>query len=364
MALLIDQDARRFRQIVRGKVKQNLRKYMSNREMIGARGKDYVSIPIPQIDLPHFRFGDPRGGVGQGAGDVGTPLGPGPQGKGMGNAGNQSGSHILEVEVSLEELAQILGQELELPRIQPKSKNNVQGDTSRYTSLRRVGPNSLRHFKRTYREVLKRQLSSGAYAWDRPNIVPIREDMRYRSWKTYPRPDSNAVIIYMMDISGSMTQQKKELVRTTAFWIDTWLQAHYKNLTTRYIVHDANAAEVDAATFYHIRENGGTRISAAYELCKEIIQRDYGDDMANLYGFHFSDGENFDTEDDARCLNLLRMALLPSMNLFGYGQVANGYGALFLGTLGKLQDEKLVMTEIQDQDSIYDAIKALLGKGV
>lgn len=364
MALLIDQDASRFRQIVRGKIKQNLKKYISNGEMIGKRGRDFVSIPIPQIDLPHFRFGDPRGGVGQGEGEVGTPLGPGQQGDGDGEAGSEPGAHILEVEVSLEELAQILGEELELPRIQPKSKNNVQGETSRYTSLRRVGPNSLRHFKRTYREALKRQITSGLYSWDRPTIVPIREDMRYRSWKIYPRPDTNAVVFYMMDVSGSMTQQKKELVRLTAFWVDTWLRAHYKNITTRYIVHDANAYEVDAETFYHVRENGGTKISSAYECCKEIITHEYGSSVANLYGFHFSDGENFDGEDDNRCVDLLTSHLLPEMNLFGYGQVASGYGAYFLGTLARVQDEKLVTTQIMDDDGIYDAIKVLLGKGV
>ncbi|MBI4671733.1 MAG: DUF444 family protein [Chloroflexi bacterium] len=363
MALLIDQDASRFRQIVRGKIKQNLKKYMSNGELIGKQGKDLVSIPIPQIDLPHFRFGDPRDGVGQGEGEVGTSLGPGRPGNGTGKAGDQPGAHILEVEVSLQELAEILGEELALPRIQPKSKNNVEGETSRYTSLRRVGPNSLRHFKRTYREALKRQLSSGVYSWERPNIVPIRDDMRYRSWKTYPRPDSNAVILYMMDVSGSMTQQRKELVRMTAFWIDTWLRAHYKNLTSRYIVHDANAHEVDAETFYHVRENGGTKISSAYEFCKKIIEREYGDGAANLYGFHFSDGENFNSEDDNRCLNLLTEALLPQMNLFGYGQVASGYGAYFLGTLSRIHDEKLVTAHIGDPDDIFDAIKTFLGKG-
>ncbi len=363
MALLIDQDASRFRKIVRGKIKQDLRKYISNGELIGKRGKDLVSIPVPQVELPRIRFGDPRGGVGQGSGEVGTPLGPGRPGSGAGHAGDQPGAHILEVEVTLEELAAILGEELELPRIQPRSKNTVQTETSRYTSLRRVGPNSLRHFKRTYREALKRQLSSGAYAWDRPSIVPVRDDMRYRSWKTYPRPDSNAVIVYMMDVSGSMTQQKKELVRMTAFWIDTWLRAHYKNLVSRYVVHDANAYEVDADTFYHVRENGGTRISSAYEFCKNLIEREYGGESANLYGFHFSDGENYDSEDDARCLTLLTEDLLPQMNLFGYGQVANGHGAFFLSTLSRIQDEKLVTAELEDQDSIYPAIKTFLGKG-
>src|ERR671930_649022 len=125
----------------------------------------------------------------------------------------------------------------------------------------------------------------------------------------------------MLDVSGSMSDNKKQLVRLTAFWIDTWLQVHYKNLTTRYIVHDAQAHEVDADTFYHVRENGGTRISSAYELCQQIIRRDYDPAEWNLYAFHFSDGENLGGEDDQRCLDLLDEALLPALNLFGYGQV-------------------------------------------
>lgn len=364
MLLSIEQDVGRFRQIVRGQIKRNLRKYMSNRELIGRRGKDLVSIPVPEIELPHFRFGEPRGGVGQGEGDIGTPIGRGEPGDGDGRAGDQPGQHILEVELTLQELAEILGEELELPRIQPKGKRNVEGEIARYTGLSRVGPESLRHFKRTYREALKRQLASGTYDPDHPVIIPIREDKRYRSWKVYPQPESNAVVIYMMDVSGSMTQRKKELVRLTAFWIDTWLRAHYKNLTTRYIVHDAAAREVDADTFYHLRESGGTRISSAYALCSEIIQQEYDPEDWNLYGFHFSDGENFGEEDDRRCLELLAEKLLPAMNLFCYGQVRSAYGEQFIEILGRLDDEKLAVARIDDDDDIYNAIKVFLGKGL
>ena len=364
MILAIEQDASRFRQIVRGQVRQNLRKYMSNGELIGRQGKDLVSIPIPQIELPHFRFGNGRGGVGQGEGEPGTPLGPGQPGNGNGAAGDQPGAHILEVELTLQELVEMLGEELGLPRIQPKSKNQVQGETTRYTGIRRVGPEGLRHFKRTYREALKRQMVSGTYNYQRPAIIPIHDDKRYRSWKTYPRPDSNAVIIYMMDVSGSMTQRKKELVRLTAFWIDSWLKAHYKNLVTRYIVHDAVAHEVDAHTFFHVRESGGTRISSAYELCRDIIHKDYPADEWNLYGFHFSDGENFGDEDDRRCLKLLREDLLPPMNLFCYGQVQSGYGRQFMDTLSDVRNEKLAAAKINDDGDVYSAIKTFLGKGV
>ncbi len=208
MPLPIEQDVRRFRQIVRGQIKRNLRKYMSNRELIGRRGKDLVSLPIPEIELPHFRFGDPRGGVSQGQGEIGDPIARGEPEEGDGEAGSEPGAHLLEVEFTLEELAQILGEELELPRIQPKGKRNVHGEVTRYRGLRRVGPESLRHFRRTYRQALKRQLITGTYNQDDPVIIPIHDDKRYRSWKTYPLPENNAVIFYMMDVSGSMTQRK------------------------------------------------------------------------------------------------------------------------------------------------------------
>lgn len=364
MTLPIEQDTSRYRQIVRGKVKQNLRKYISNGELIGRRGKDLVSIPLPQIELPHFRFGKPQDGVGQGEGEVGDSLGQPQPGDGSGGAGDQPGQHLVEVEFTLDELAAMLGDELALPRIQPKGKHNVKAEITRYTGMRRVGPESLRWFKRTYREALKRQLAAGAYNTAQPAILPIRDDKRYRSWKEYPRPDSNAVIFYLMDVSGSMSDHKKHLVRLTAFWIDTWLKAHYKNLTVRYIVHDAAAQEVDALTFYHLRESGGTRISSAYELCAHLLQQDYNPDDWNLYAFHFSDGENLGMEDNDRCLKLLEAELLPRLNLFGYGQVESGIQPLFMNILRNIASERLSKAVINNDDDIYAAIKTFLGKGL
>src|SRR4029079_103204 len=110
-----------------GKVVQNLKKYISHGEIIGRQGREYVSIPIPNIEIPHFRHGDKgAGGVGQGEGDVGTPIGKGQDdGDGQGEAVDEPGGHVREVEVSLEELAEMLGQELELPRVEPKGKSTI-----------------------------------------------------------------------------------------------------------------------------------------------------------------------------------------------------------------------------------------------
>ena len=75
MPLNIDHDHRRFRQIVRGKIRENLRKYITHGEMIGRKGHDLVSIPLPQLDVPHFRYGkNGSGGAGQGEGEVGQPI--------------------------------------------------------------------------------------------------------------------------------------------------------------------------------------------------------------------------------------------------------------------------------------------------
>ncbi|MDP6959780.1 MAG: DUF444 family protein, partial [Planctomycetota bacterium] len=222
MVKRIDKDFGRFRQIIKGRIRKDLRKYITNGEMIGQRGKYAVSIPLPQINIPVFRYGkNDQGGVGQGEGEVGDPVGQGEDGSG--NAGDQPGKHILEVDVSLDELAQILGEELELPRIEPKGKSNVIADHDVYSGIARTGPESLRHFKRTFREALKRQLAMGTYDPENPVILPVREDKRYRTWKTKEQPQNHAVIIYMMDVSGSMGDEQKEIVRIEAFWIDTWL---------------------------------------------------------------------------------------------------------------------------------------------
>src|SRR5215470_15464502 len=172
MSLKIDQDHSRFRNIVRGRIRQNLRKYISQGELIGRKGKDLVSIPIPQIDIPRFRFSDrQQGGAGQGDGEPGDPVGGGgddQEGEGGKKAGEGAGEHVLEVDVTLDELASILGEELELPDIKDKGKSKIINAKDRYTSIRRVGPESLRNFKRTYREALKRQISMGTYAPGNP----------------------------------------------------------------------------------------------------------------------------------------------------------------------------------------------------
>ena len=362
----IEKDSTRFKQIVRSRIRKDLRKYITRGELIGRKGKYLVSIPLPQVETPRFRYGPKeRGGVGQGEGEKGAVIGSEGAAAGPG-AGDQPGEHILEVDITLDELAELLGEELQLPNIEPRGASRIVAEKDRYSQIRRSGPESLRHFKRTFKEALKRQIASGTYDPDNPVIIPVREDKRYRSWKTAYKPESNAVIIYMMDVSGSMGAEQKEMVRIEAFWIDTWLQHNYKNLERRYIVHDAAAREVDEDTFYHLRESGGTRISSAYNLCNQMIDAHYSPEEWNIYPFHFSDGDNWGSDDTQECINLLRDELLKKVNMFCYGQVKSAYGSgKFIKDLQESLDEEenLITSEINSKDEIVDSIRAFLGKG-
>jgi len=367
----IRQDHSRFKEIIRGRIKEDLRKYMSNSDMIGKQGDRVVKIPISRIDIPRFRHGSAQGqgGVGQGDGEVGDPIDGGEgegEGQGAGKAGENEGNKELEHEVALDELAEIMAEELQLPRIEPKGSKEVSTTAIKYSGLSPTGPESLRSFKKTYQTALKRMVASGTYDPEDPVVVPRREDRRYRSWNTDILPVTNAVILYMMDVSGSMGDEQKEIVRMQSFWIDTWLRSQYKGLESRYIIHDATAREVDRDTFFHTRESGGTMISSAYNVCIDIMNADYPSGEWNIYPFHFSDGDNWSIDDTLQCMGLLREHILPNCNVFCYGQVDSPYGSgQFLKDLQDKfrDDERVILSEIKNRDMIYDSIKDFLGKG-
>jgi uncharacterized sporulation protein YeaH/YhbH (DUF444 family) len=352
----IESDLSRFRQIVRGRVREELRRHLGRQEMLGREGKRLVSIPIPHLDLPHFVH-DPGGTeVGQGEGEAGEGTG----------AGKDPGEHILEAEFTVEELAQLLGEALELPRVVPRGRDEIETRSRRYTGVAPTGPESLRHFKRSYRRALKRMVASGSYDPQRPRVEMVRVDRRYRTWKSVPQPRTNAVILYLMDVSGSMGNDQKEIVRIEAFWIDAWIRSNYEGLRTVYIVHDAAAKEVDRDTFFRIRESGGTVISSAYELGARIIEERFPPSEWNAYLFHFSDGENYSRQDTDRCKEIVAERLLPSLNLFGYGQVESyGTSGDFYEALESRfgGDGRVALSRIANRDSIVGSIKSFLGRG-
>ncbi len=373
MTTKIEQDHQRFRQIVKGRIRKDLKRFIARGDFLARAGRKVVAVPVSDIDLPSFRYGDNSGGVGMGAGGEGQSVG---QGAGDNSGGEQQGTHVHEVDVSLEELADILGEELQLPRIEPRGAHHITTIRDKYSGVRQSGPNSLRHFKRSYREALRRQLMLGEYDPANPVVVPVRRDMRFRSWDEVKKPQSNALIVYMMDVSGSMGGEQKELVRLEAFWIDTWLRRNYEGVETRYIVHDVQAKEVDRQTFFSLREDGGTRNSSAYQACRDLLEGHYDPAAWNIYLFHFSDGDNSSEADNRLCVKLLTEKLLPWCNLFGYCQVASAYGSgnfinvlheSFPGGKGapgrKGAGPLLLTSRINGRDDIMDSLRTLFKPG-
>lgn len=346
----IEHDREKFRKIVRSKIKEDLRKYMSQDgfEVYGKSGKQKIRVPIPRINIPKFIWGDKGGGVGQGN-------------NGAGNGGNENVDNPLEVDVTLEEMANLLSDELELPRIEPKGKSQLELDSHKYRTTRTTGPESLKLFKKTYFQALKRQIMSDEYDVANPRVTPIKEDKRFRASKPLFVPNHQAVILYLMDVSGSMGEQEKERARLTSFWIDLWLRSQYKNITSRYIIHHHEAKEVDRNTFYHTREGGGTRIASAYALAKEIIKIEFPPDDWNIYIFQYSDGEDMSSaSEDA--VGLIR-DLLPAVNQISYCQVREG--GTFQNVLSKNfeKNPKVVTATAYEKTDILDAIKQFFVRG-
>ncbi|MFO0860468.1 MAG: DUF444 family protein [Phycisphaerales bacterium] len=213
MVSKIEQDHQRFRQIVQGKIRRDLRKFLSRGELIGREGKRFVSIPVHDIDIPTFRYGDNSGGVGMGEGQEGQSVG-GSNGQG----GEQEGRHILEVDVTMEELADILSEELKLPRIKPRGEHRITSVRDKYSGIRPVGPAG--------RCVTLRGPIASAQAPDLDGHLrrgQPRGDHPDPQRPAFPEPErgqeapEQVLIVYMMDVSGSMGDEQKELVRLEAF---------------------------------------------------------------------------------------------------------------------------------------------------
>jgi len=363
MSLKIDADLNRFKDIIKNKVKHNLGKFISSESLIGQQGNKKVKIPLANIDIPHFVYGSKSGGSGMGPGDIGDPFGPGKGKPGKGEAGDGEGEQDFAAEFTPDELAQIIIDHLSLPNLEPKSKGSVSSEKNKYNRVSNVGNDGLRHFKRSYREALKRTISTGSYDPEKPSVVPIKSDFRYKTYSTKETPDINAAVFNIIDVSGSMGEEQKQIVKTIVFWTDLLLKKAYKEIENIFIVHDTQAQVVSREDFFKVSSGGGTRISSAYTLCADLIEHKYNFSEWNNYIFSYSDGDNYGDADNNLCLELLNEKLIPNCNMFAYGQIKsqNGTGQ-FMDVLKQINNDKLITTQIDSVDDTLKTIKAFFEK--
>lgn len=369
----IREDHKRYHDIIRDKVKHKLKDHIKNGKKITRRGKDYVVVDIPVIDLPRFKHGDPyEEGIGSGQGEKGDKVKDGPplEGGEPGGPGDGSGEHTMGVGVPLDSYVDILGEELRLPKLKPKSNSKIIRPKIKYDKIAKVGNPSLVHKKRTLKNVIKRAIASETYTPDDiSELYPVPEDFEYRSWSEKDYPDVNAVIFFMQDISASMGPEKRELVRELCWYLECWIKRFYKQTDIKYMVHDVEAFEVDSEKFYSYTSGGGTKISSVFELCNNVIDSSYPSDEWNIYCFYLSDGENWG-DDNKVCINYIKQ-MQQSCNVIGITEVKgmSDWAEFVIDVdeaidTGMLDSDVVVTGSVNDHPDILTTLRGFLNVSV
>ena len=190
---------------------------------------------------------------------------------------------------------------------------------------------------------------------------PFREeDLRYRRIREERTPESNAVVICIMDTSGSMDQTKKYLARSFYFLLYQFIRLKYVNVELVFIAHTTEAAVVTEDEFFHKGESGGTFISSGYEKALQIIETQYPPSLWNIYTFHCSDGDNWD-EDNAKTLELAEK-LCQICNLFGYGEIMTGTSTIRRLFQNSINAQNFALVTINSREDIWPALRNMLAQ--
>jgi uncharacterized protein len=389
-------DRLRHRGKVRESIRENIADIIAEESIIGKSKDRVVKVPLRGIKEYHFIYGENAPGVGQGDGEaqpgqVVGKTGKEGQGKGEGQAGDRPGVDYYETDVSLEELIEIMFEDLELPNLERRALREIPSDySSRRKGYRHVGIRVRLDKRRTARQRVMRVLSSrhreqAANPDSEQDVVGLsdeerqqhaalqtrkrrfpfhQDDLRYKHLETDIREDSNAVVICIMDTSGSMDTMKKYLARSFFFLLYQFISTRYRNVEIVFIGHHTEANEVTEEEFFHKGESGGTFISSGYQKALEIIAERYYPSLWNIYAFHCSDGDNFDSDNPAALRTAKELADI--CNLFGYGEIkplgSRYYESSMLNVFRRLDAPNFQAVLIERKEDIWPSFKAFLSK--
>jgi len=333
----------------------------SDESIILSDGRKVVKVPIRSLEEYHFRFDTGKrrhGGQGAGGTQEGDVLGSerkdgGPcKGKG---AGEEPGVDYYEAEITIDELAQLIFEDLGLPNLQQKKKPELASTAHDFKDIRKRGISSNIDRRRTIMEALKRNAREGKKGFEKIT----NDDLRYKTWDTNYKYESSAVVLAMMDTSGSMGPWEKYIARSFFFWMVRFLRTKYQNVHIVFLAHHVEAKETTEEEFFTKGASGGTRCSSVYKLALDIIAKRYNPQDYNIYAFHFSDGDNL-TSDNEKCVQYVQ-ELLKVCNLVGYGEIEGPYyhTSTLRTAYNKINDAKFTSIRIKDKSDVYPALKKL-----
>ncbi len=350
-------DQARHNEKVKEAIKGNLPSIIAEEAIITSDGKKIVKVPIRSLELPRFRYDFGRNKhIGQGDGDSqpGDQVGQDAPGRGK-QAGDQPGVDYYEADITVDELASLLFEDLGLPNLQQKSAEILETETFRFNEIAKKGLMPNLDKRRTIIQNIKRNALAGDARFK--NVKD--DDLRYKIWVPDVRRETNAVVIAMRDVSGSMGEFEKYITRSFYFWMVKFLRTKYNKVQIVFITHHTEAKEVDEETFFKLGESGGTKVSSAYQLALDIVTKRFDPSAWNIYPFHFSDGDNWGDVDNRRCVDLVSR-LLDISNVFGYGEIREGAirsSSTLMNAFQSIKNDRFISVVITDKKDVYPALR-------
>ena len=351
----------RHNQKVRQAVREQVVDLLSEGDLISHPEQRTVQVPIRLLEHARFRLADTQKqtGAGQGqakAGDVLRPANAGAErGTGEGEGGTGEGGFKLVLEFKVDDIVEWLMDELKLPDLRAKSGATVEDEEIVREGSGRRGIRARLDRRRTLKQALKRrgiQTDPAAF---------VDDDLRFHQLRRRPRLSNNAVVVFALDVSVSMTEVERKLAKTFFFFALAGLRRQYHRVEVRFIAHTTEAWEFPEREFFAVTGSGGTAASSAFRLAQELLDTHYDPSRYNTYLFYASDGENSidDHQSAADALNKLSERL----NYLGYVETRTGTARFsqseMRSLIGELTGKGLNADThlIADVDDVWQAIR-------
>ncbi len=353
----------RFLRRAKALVQEAVRDASARRDIRDADAGGEVSIPLHGIREPSFHFGS--GGIrdhvlpGNKEYREGDEIPRPPEGGGGGGSEGSpdgGGEDAFRFVLSREEFLDLFLDDLELPDLAKRRlvegadpawhragysvsgspanlalARTMRNSLSRRIALRRPKPEAVAELEAAIAELeaagdapealvaLRAELERQLRRTQRiPYIDPV--DVRYRRFEPVPKPVAQAVMFCLMDVSGSMTEDMKDLAKRFYTLLYIFLQRRYKHVEIVFIRHTHEASEVDEETFFHSRETGGTLVSTALEEMQRVVSERFPPAEWNIYAAQASDGDNA-SGDSQKTAQLLIDNILPACQYYAYIEV-------------------------------------------
>ena len=253
---------------------------------------------------------------------------------------------------------------MQLPNLEAKVGRAKEDDWTREGWDRR-GARSRLDRRRSLKESIKRRGVQTAAGADSPSFTD--EDLRYRQLAKREQPTMQAVVILLLDVSGSMGERERQISKTFFFWAIQGLRRQYRHLDLVFVAHTSDAWEFQEEEFFRVSGTGGTVASAGLKKVREIIDERYSPSQYNVYLFYASDGENFPS-DQPQALAALE-DLADDCNYAGFLEVAPLAGAAPDSEIGRLfvdlarDDDHIGAYRVSGTDDIWSAVRHFFSSG-